>query len=123
MQRAALIAAALAGCGDREFPAAAVRIVAPHGPKSHALAKDPTNAYCRSDHYMYARYGIPVAFFVAAAWHVDYHMITDAPQSVDFQRTARIGSYIRDVVRAVADLPHRPDLTGPKPDPQALCRT
>jgi len=34
---------------------------------------DPTNAYCRSDHYMYARYGIPVVFFSAAAWRIDYH--------------------------------------------------
>ncbi len=55
---------------------------------------DPTNAYCRSDHYMYARYGIPVAFFSAAAWHRDYHMVTDEPQYIAYDRMARIGRYI-----------------------------
>jgi len=64
-----------------------------------------------------------VAFFMAAAWHVDHHMVTHEAQYVDFQRTARIGNYIRDVVRPVADLPERPALTGTKPDPHALCRT
>jgi hypothetical protein len=84
---------------------------------------DPTNAYCRSDHYMYARYGIPVAFFVAAAWYIDYHMQTDEPQYVAFDRMTRIGNYVHDVVAEVAGMKHRPALTGPKPDPQSLCRT
>jgi len=83
---------------------------------------DPLNAYCRSDHYMYARYNIPVAFFSAAAWHQDYHMVTDETQYVDGERTARIGRYINDVVAAVANLDHRPVIDGPKPDPNGLCR-
>lgn len=31
---------------------------------------------------MYARYGLPVVFFSAAAWHVDYHMVSDDPQYI-----------------------------------------
>ena len=32
----------------------------------------PENAYCRSDHYMYARFGIPITFFTTGG-HADYH--------------------------------------------------
>jgi len=83
---------------------------------------DPTNAYCRSDHYMYARYGIPVAFFSGAAWYIDYHMVSDEAQYVDYDRTARIGRYIADVVSTVANLDHRPVVDKPKPDPNGECR-
>jgi hypothetical protein len=83
---------------------------------------DPTNAYCRSDHYMYARHGIPIAFFAAAAWYIDYHMVSDEPQYIAYPRMARIGRYVRDVVTAVADLDHRPVVDKPKPDPNGTCR-
>jgi hypothetical protein len=83
---------------------------------------DPTNAYCRSDHYMYARYGIPVTFFAAAAWYIDYHMVSDEPQYIAYDRMTKIGRYIGDYVGAVANLPQRPDVDKPKPDPNGLCR-
>jgi Zn-dependent M28 family amino/carboxypeptidase len=83
---------------------------------------DATNAYCRSDHYMYARYGIPVVFFSAAAWYIDYHMVSDEPQYIAYDRMTRIGRYIRDVVGATADLDHRPVVDKPKPDPEGICR-
>jgi len=83
---------------------------------------DPTNAYCRSDHYMYARYGIPIVFFSAAAWHRDYHMVSDEPQYIAYDRMARIGRYVADVVGTVADLDHRPVVDKPKPDPNGTCQ-
>ena len=83
---------------------------------------DPTNAYCRSDHYMYARYGIPVAFFVAAAWYFDYHMVSDEPQYIAYDRMTKIGRFIRDYVADVANLSHRPVVDQPKPEPNGLCR-
>jgi hypothetical protein len=82
---------------------------------------DPTRAYCRSDHYMYARYGIPVAFFSAAAWYRDYHMVSDETQYVAYDRMASIGRYVGDFVLAVADLDHRPVVDKPKPDPNGTC--
>jgi len=82
---------------------------------------DPTKAYCRSDHYMYARYGIPVAFFSAAAWHRDYHMVSDEAQYIAYDRLASITRYIGDFVLAVADLDHRPVVDKPKPDPNGTC--
>ena len=83
---------------------------------------DPTNAYCRSDHYMYARFGIPIVFFSAAAWHIDYHMVSDEAQYVDYPRMTHIATYIGDLTRAVADLDHRPVVDKPKPDPNGTCR-
>jgi hypothetical protein len=83
---------------------------------------DPTNAYCRSDHYMYARYGIPVAFFVAAAWYIDYHMVSDEPQYIAYDRMTKIGRFIRDYVADVANLGARPVVDQAKPEPNGLCR-
>jgi len=83
---------------------------------------DPTNAYCRSDHYMYARYGIPVVFFSAAAWNIDYHMVSDEPQYIAYDRTARIGRYVRDVVAETANLDHRPVVDKLRPNPDAVCK-
>jgi hypothetical protein len=83
---------------------------------------DPTNAYCRSDHYMYARYGIPVAFFSGAAWYIDYHMVSDEAQYISYDRLAHIGRYIHGYIADVANLGHRPVVDKAKPDPNGLCR-
>ena len=83
---------------------------------------DETNAYCRSDHYMYARYGIPVAFLVAAAWYQDYHMVSDEPQYIAYDRMTKIGRYIKDYVGEISNLAHRPTVDKAKPDPNGLCR-
>jgi hypothetical protein len=81
----------------------------------------PMNAYCRSDHYMYARYGIPVAF-VSRAFHRDYHMVSDEPQYADAEVMRRVGLLVRDVAARVADLDHRPAVDKPKPDPRGSCK-
>ena len=49
----------------------------------------PSNYYCRSDHYMYARFGIPIAFFTTGS-HLDYHQLTDEPQYIDYDKMARV---------------------------------
>jgi hypothetical protein len=82
---------------------------------------DASQGWCRSDHYMYARYGIPVLFFVSAVWHIDYHMVSDEPQYLDYPRFAKIGNYIKDVVGAVANLDHRPVVDHPAPGPGTTC--
>jgi hypothetical protein len=71
---------------------------------------------------MYARYGIPIVFFSAAAWYIDHPMVSDEPQYIAFDRMTNIGRYIRDVAAAAADLDHRPAVDIPKPDPEGLCR-
>jgi hypothetical protein len=80
----------------------------------------PDNFYCRSDHYMYARYGIPIAFF-STGGHRDYHQVTDEIEYLDFDKYARVTAYVGAVVARLADLDHRPVVDKPKPDPQAPC--
>jgi Peptidase family M28 len=81
----------------------------------------PDNYYCRSDHYMYARFGIPIAFFTTGS-HEDYHQLTDEPQYIDYDKMARVASLIGDVARQVADLDHRLVVDKPKPDPEGVCK-
>lgn len=74
---------------------------------------DPTtwpgynNLYGRSDHYNYARYGIPIAYFTTGL-HGDYHRVTDEAQYIDFPHLTNITRYLRDLVVDVADLDKRP---------------
>jgi Zn-dependent M28 family amino/carboxypeptidase len=81
----------------------------------------PENIYCRSDHYNYARYGIPVVFLTTGL-HGDYHQVTDEPQYIDYPHMARVGRFVLDLTRRVADLDHRPAVDKPKPDPTGACR-
>jgi hypothetical protein len=80
----------------------------------------PDNFYCRSDHYMYARYGIPIAFF-STGGHRDYHQVTDEIEYLDFDKYARVTRFVGAVAERVANLDHRPMVDKPKPDPEAPC--
>jgi hypothetical protein len=80
----------------------------------------PQNIYCRSDHYSYARYGIPVVF-VTTGGHSDYHQVTDEPQYIDYGRMAKVGTLVHDAALAVANLDHRIVVNGVKPDPHGRC--
>ena len=81
----------------------------------------PENIYCRSDHYNYARYGIPVVFMTTGL-HGDYHQPTDEAQYIDYPHMARIGRFVLNLTRRLGDLAHRPVVDKPKPDPNATCR-
>jgi hypothetical protein len=81
----------------------------------------PENIYCRSDHYNYARYGIPVVFMTTGL-HGDYHQVSDEPQYIDYPHMERVGRYVFDLSDRVADLDHRPVVDKPKPDPAGACR-
>lgn len=53
---------------------------------------DAEDVYTRSDHYMFARKGVPVAFFFSG-FHPDYHQPTDTIEKINFEKivaTARI---------------------------------
>ncbi|HEY0527625.1 MAG TPA: M28 family peptidase [Gemmatimonadaceae bacterium] len=80
----------------------------------------PQVIYCRSDHYEYARYGIPIIFFTTGG-HADYHQVTDEPQYIDYDRMARVGQYVADLATRVGNLPHRPVVDKTKPDPHGQC--
>ena len=81
---------------------------------------DRHQMYCRSDHYMYARYGIPITFFFTSVHH-DYHQPTDEPQYLDYAKYSRIVNLVRDITDRVANLDHRLVVDKPKPNPHASC--
>jgi hypothetical protein len=81
----------------------------------------PEQYYCRSDHWNYARYGIPVAFFSTGS-HADYHQLTDEIQYIDFEHYARVVGFVGEVASAVGNLAQRPAVDGQKPDPRGQCR-
>jgi hypothetical protein len=80
----------------------------------------PQNIYCRSDHYEYARYGIPIVFLTTGG-HADYHQVTDEPQYIDYDRMAQVASLVYDAAWKIADLDHRVVVDKPKPDPKGAC--
>jgi hypothetical protein len=81
----------------------------------------PLNRYCRSDHYMYARYGIPITYF-SLGYHTDYHQVTDEPQYIDYEHMARVAQFVHDVAAGVANRRDRLVVDKPKPDPRGACR-
>jgi hypothetical protein len=80
----------------------------------------PQQFYCRSDHYMYARYGIPVVF-VSTGGHVDYHMVTDEPQYIDYDKLRDVTQFIHDVALEIANRPTKLVVDKPRPDPRGRC--
>jgi hypothetical protein len=88
---------------------------------SYDVDGHPDNFYCRSDHYMYARYGIPIAFF-STGGHRDYHQVTDEIEYLDFEKYARVTKFVAAMAERVANLDHRPVVDKPKPDPNAPCQ-
>jgi hypothetical protein len=82
---------------------------------------DPHEYYCRSDHAMYARFGIPVAFFFTGG-HLDYHQVTDEAGYVDYDKLARVTRLVRDVAVGVANLDRPLARDRPAPDSLAACR-
>jgi hypothetical protein len=81
----------------------------------------PMNIYCRSDHYEYARYGIPIVFFTTGG-HSDYHQVTDEPQYIDYPHMARVAQLVANSALAVGNLDHRVVVDKPKPDPKGACQ-
>lgn len=52
-------------------------------------SNDPNRFYYRSDHYNFARYKIPVAFYFNGV-HADYHQPTDDVEKMDFNQAATV---------------------------------
>lgn len=55
--------------------------------------KDPNRFYYRSDHYNFAKKGIPSIFFFNGT-HADYHMTSDTVEKINFDKMAVIGRLV-----------------------------
>ncbi|MEJ7911890.1 MAG: M28 family peptidase, partial [Chitinophagaceae bacterium] len=56
---------------------------------------DTERIYYRSDHYNFARYGVPIIFYFNGT-HADYHRPTDTPDKINYslmERRAKLVFY------------------------------
>ncbi len=65
------------------------------------------NFYFRSDHYNFARKGVPVLFFFSGT-HEDYHRPGDSPDKIDAEKESRVAQLIFYLGLEVANAPARP---------------
>jgi Zn-dependent M28 family amino/carboxypeptidase len=75
---------------------------------------DPNRFFFRSDHYNYARKGIPIIFFFDGV-HEDYHRPGDEPQKIDYDKMEKVARTVYMTLWAVANLPKRPAVDKPLP--------
>lgn len=50
---------------------------------------DPNNIYFRSDHYNFAKHGVPIIFYYDGMLHADYHRPTDTPDKINYDLLAK----------------------------------
>jgi hypothetical protein len=63
--------------------------------------------YFRSDHYNFARKGVPILFFFNGV-HPDYHEVTDSPEKIDAEKESRILKLLFHLGQEIANAPARP---------------
>jgi hypothetical protein len=68
---------------------------------------DPERIYFRSDHYNYARKGIPIAFFFSGI-HADYHGVDDEVDRIDFRKLERVTETVYATLWELATRAGRP---------------
>jgi Zn-dependent M28 family amino/carboxypeptidase len=60
--------------------------------------------FYRSDHYNFAKMGIPIAFF-SDGLHVDYHRITDTPDKIDYTEIQQVAKTAAAVAWVIGNEP------------------
>ncbi len=68
---------------------------------------DASRLFFRSDHYNYAKKGIPIIFYFSGL-HEDYHQPSDSIEKIDFTKMERVTRTIYATALALADSPSRP---------------
>ena len=86
------------------------KVNAAHPELGITAIRDPwpqENFFGRSDHYNFARRGIPALFFFNGV-HVDYHQPSDSPEKIDAEKGSRVVRLIYHVAVAIANSTARP---------------
>jgi hypothetical protein len=68
--------------------------------------QNPERIYFRSDHWNYAKHGIPIIFYFDGT-HVDYHRPTDTVDKIDFNKMTQITRLVFETGWRIANLDHR----------------
>ena len=75
---------------------------------------DPNRFFFRSDHYNYARKGIPIIFYFDGV-HEDYHRPGDTADKIDYQKMEKVTRTIYMTVWEIANRPARLKVDKPLP--------
>jgi hypothetical protein len=68
---------------------------------------DTNRFFFRSDHYNYAKKGVPIIFYFSGV-HQDYHRVSDEIGAIDFAKLEKVSRTIYATAYAIAELPARP---------------
>jgi hypothetical protein len=73
--------------------------------------------FYRSDHYNFAKMGIPIAFF-SDGLHVDYHRVTDSPEKIDYREIQAVSKTVGALAWVIGNEPAggTPKLNATLPD-------
>jgi hypothetical protein len=71
--------------------------------------------FYRSDHYNFAKMGIPIAFFTVGL-HPDYHRPTDTPEKIDYKEIQVVSKTVAAVGWVLANQAGRPQLKSNLPE-------
>jgi len=80
--------------------------------------KDPEQFFYRSDHYNYARKGVPIIFYMDGS-HTDYHQVTDSIDKINFEQMEKVTKTIFATGWELANRPTRPKVDKPLQQPAA----
>jgi Zn-dependent M28 family amino/carboxypeptidase len=69
--------------------------------------KDTERIFFRSDHYSYAKKGIPIIFYFDGV-HEDYHRVGDEPQKIDYEKLSKVTRTVYATGWELANAPKRP---------------
>jgi hypothetical protein len=76
--------------------------------------KDPNRFFYRSDHYNYAKKGVPIIFYFDGE-HEDYHRPGDEPQKIDYQKMEKVTRTVFVTLWELANMSVRPKVDKPLP--------
>jgi hypothetical protein len=74
--------------------------------------KDPNQFFYRSDHYNYAKNGIPIIFYFDGE-HEDYHRPGDHPDKIDYQKMEKVTRTVFVTMWEIAERATRPVVDKP----------
>lgn len=67
---------------------------------------DPNKLFYRSDHYNYAKNGVPIVFYFDGI-HEDYHRVSDEVEKIDFDKLTKVTRTIFALGWKISNLPKR----------------
>ncbi|MCS7188925.1 MAG: M20/M25/M40 family metallo-hydrolase, partial [Bacteroidia bacterium] len=65
--------------------------------------KDPQRLFYRSDHYAFAKEGLPAVFYFGGL-HADYHTVEDDPEKIELERLKKTAIFVASLAWTLAHL-------------------